>query len=203
MSDKDRQGDVVEPLSVARGLLYAALLVFCLYISQFAGWEIYEQYWDYAHEGRALVWKQIISISVTLLFFVISSLALLYRLFIPRSNQIYVGNLVGNFVAMAFVIGLPLTIFILEPNAYRPHARDSDAKANLLSIYQACKSHWEDKGAGTVCDRYAIRLNGYVQSKNVLVELGDARGEFRATAKHARSDNLFVMNALGEIKKLN
>ena len=190
------------PLSIPHKIWYFILLIFCVYISRFAGLEIYEQYWDYTHEDRALVIKQIASISVTFLFFIISSLGLLYRLIIPITKQIYLGKLVGRFVTMAFFIGLPLTVFILEPNAYRPHARDSDAKHNLHLIYTACKQHWTNRGPDKTCDLYAIRLNGYVQSKNVLVELGKGKN-FSAIAWHARKKNKFIVNAQGEIKKLH
>jgi hypothetical protein len=190
-----------QPLSIPNFIWYVILLIFCIYITRFSAMEIYEQYWDNVYGERTLIPRQIISISITFIFFLISTLSLLYRLFIPISKQIYVGKLVGRFITMACVIGLPLMVFILEPNAYRPHARNSDAKSNLHLIYTACKQHWANKGSDKPCDLYAIRLNGYVQSKYVMVELGEGK-EFSAIAWHARSNNKFVINAQGEIKKL-
>jgi hypothetical protein len=187
------------PLSIPYKVLYFVLLIFCAYISWFAGWEIYEQYWDYMHEGRAIIPMQMISICVTLIFFSISTLAILYRLLIPLPKQVYLGKLVGRFVTMAFAIGFPLMIFIVEPNGMRKLTRDNDAKSNLESIYRACNDHWINKGADKVCDLYDIRLNGFIQSKNVLVELGEGK-EFSAMARHVRGLNSFVINdAQGEI----
>ncbi|MGV7222080.1 MAG: hypothetical protein ACQ9MH_11175 [Nitrospinales bacterium] len=190
------------PLSIPYKILYFVLLIFCAYISWFAGCEIYEQYWDSVHEGRAIVPMQMISICVTLVFFSISTLGILYRLITPLSKQIYLGKLVGRFVTMAFAIGFPLMIFIVEPNGMRKLTRDGDARSNLESIYRACKGHWANKGADNACDLYAIRLNGFIQSKNVLVELGEGK-EFSAKAWHVRGMNSFIINAQGEIKKDN
>jgi magnesium-transporting ATPase (P-type) len=190
------------PLSIPFYIWYVIVLAFCIYITRFAAMEIYEQYWDNVYGDRKIVPIQIISISITFIFFFISTLSLLYRLLIPISKQIYVGKLVGRFITMACVIGLPLMIYIFEPNSYRPHARNADAKHNLHLIYTACKQHWASKGPDKTCDLYAIRLNGYVQSKNVLVELGKGK-EFSAIAWHARQKNKFIVNAQGDIKKLN
>ena len=191
-----------QPLSFIQSIWYFVLLIFCSYISWFSGWEIYEQYWDFTHEGRSIIPIQMISICITLIFFSISTLAILYRLLIPISKQIYLGKLVGRFITMAFLIGLPLMIFIVEPNGMRKRTRDYDARSNLESIYSACKDHWANKGADKICDLYAIRLNGFVQSKNILIELGDSK-KFSAIARHVRGMNSFVVNAHGEIKKDN
>ena len=201
MANEQQKEFIVKPLSIPYSIWYFVLLIFCSYISWFAGWEIYEQYWDNAHEGRAIIPMQIISVSISLIFFSISTLAILYRLVLPRSKQIYLGKLVGRFVTMAFVIGFPLMIFIVEPNGMRKLTRGADAISNLESIYRACKDHWTNKGADKTCDLYAIRLNGFVQSKNVLVELGKGK-EFSAIARHVRGMNSFVVNAQGEINKL-
>lgn len=202
MANDEQKEFAPQPLSVPYYIWYFVLLLICSYLTWFAGCEIYEQHWDYAHEGRAIILMQMISICVTLIFFSISTLAILYRLIIPISKQIYLGKLVGRFVTMAFVIGFPLMIFIVEPNGMRKLTRDSDARSNLESIYSACKDHWANKGADTACDLYAIRLNGFVQSRNVLVELADSK-KFSAMARHVRGMNSFVVNAQGEIKKNN
>ena len=89
-------------------------------------------------------------------------------------------------------------------SSFVTRAYDSDAKSNLHNVFLACKSYWADTNPESDCtvDIVTQASYGYSQSTDVEVIINDWKeNSFAATASHAQSENVYLMNSSGGISK--
>jgi len=79
---------------------------------------------------------------------------------------------------------------------------DSDAKSNLHNLYLGCKAYWADNGGDKECNVFTVANDNYfyVQTEGVNIEGHGNESTFTATAQHMDSDNVFTMDAKGNIQ---
>lgn len=100
------------------------------------------------------------------------------------------------------IIGILASIAIPQFNQYKNRAYNANAKADLNSIYLACKAYWADTVSSDSCTLNTATTSsyGFVQSGNVTVAISaGTEMTFAVTAKHTSGNKTFSMDANGNI----
>jgi energy-coupling factor transporter transmembrane protein EcfT len=127
------------------------------------------------------------------LFFLVRGFKLIFK------KQVLKG--LGYFLLTFLMFGI---MFIITPQfgVERKSYPVADMKSNLRNLYLGCKEYWSEKGSEKDC---GISMNGsdaygFFKSSDVTLEFSGSEKNFSAKASHKNSEQVFTMNAHGEIR---
>ena len=116
-------------------------------------------------------------------------------------------TLVELMVAMV-IISILASVAISKFNEIKTRTYDTNAQVSLRSIYQACQDYWTFNSSSNACSLTSVSDNGfgYSSSPDVDITIDDTanntESDFVATARHASSPNIFVIDHFGTVSKL-
>ena len=147
----------------------------------------------------------LLSIFIYLQLF-ISTSVLAYRVFVPYQKQRDVISFSKGMATLSILLIVAIPIISSDNfSCVLRRCFDCNSKADLRNVYLACKAYWAEEGSDQLCGLGSIPVEkyGYIQSKGVHVKLSGNEINFLAKASHLESENIFAIDAKGNITESN